>query len=58
MKGIHLETVSACELDIKERFKSAQEIDAFFKTVKLYLEQDPTRMKYEGYQLLNNDLIT
>jgi hypothetical protein len=33
MKVIHLETIRTCELDIKERAKSAQEIDEFFKTI-------------------------
>ena len=49
MKTIHLATVSTYELDIKERVRSAQEPDAFFKTMKSYLEQDPTGLKYEGY---------
>jgi hypothetical protein len=42
MKVIHLEVVSTCETDVKERVKSAQETYAFFKTVKSYLEQEPT----------------
>jgi hypothetical protein len=58
MKVIHLEVVSTCESDIKERVKSAQEVDEFFKTVKACLEQEPTGMKYEGYQLLNDGLLT
>jgi hypothetical protein len=58
VKMIHLAAVSTCEMDVRERVKSAQEIDAFFKTVKLYLEQEPTGMKYEGYQLLNDGLLT
>jgi hypothetical protein len=40
------------------RVKSAQETYAFFKTVKSYLEQEPTRLKYEGYQLLNDIPLT
>jgi hypothetical protein len=58
MKLIHLETISTYEPYIKERVKSAQEPDAFLKTVKSYLEQEPTGMKYEGYQLLNDGLLT
>jgi hypothetical protein len=58
MKVIHLEAVRTCELNFKERFKSAQETYAFFKTAKSYLEQEPTGMKYEGYQLLNDGLLT
>jgi hypothetical protein len=30
----------------------------FFKTVKSYLEEDPIGLKYEGYQLLNDGLLT
>jgi hypothetical protein len=55
---IHLVVVSTCESDIRERFKSAQETYAFFKTVKSYLEQEPIGMKYEDYQLLNDGLLT
>jgi hypothetical protein len=58
MKLIHLVDVSTCESDIKERVKNAQETDVFFKTVKSYLQQEPTGMKYEGYQLLNDGMIT
>jgi hypothetical protein len=58
MKLIHLVAISTCESDIKDRVKSAQETNAFFKTMKSYLEQEPTGMKYEGYQLLNDGLIT
>ena len=57
MKAIQLETVSTCETNINERVKSVQEKDAFFKTVKLYLEKEPIGLKYEGYQLLNDFLI-
>jgi hypothetical protein len=39
MKVIHLAAVSTCETNVKERFKSAQETYAFFKTVKSYLEK-------------------
>ena len=58
MKVNHLAAVSTCESNVKERVKSAQGTYAFFKTVKSYLEQDPTRLKYEGYQLLNDGLLT
>jgi hypothetical protein len=58
MKMIHLEAVSTYEPDIKERFRSAQEPDAFFKAVKSYLEKYPTWLKYEGYRLLNDGLLT
>jgi hypothetical protein len=58
MKVIHLVDVSACESDVKERVKHAQETYAFFNTVKSYLEKEPTWMKYEGYQFLNDVLLT
>jgi hypothetical protein len=54
MKVIHLEAISTCESDIKERVKGAQKIDEFFKTVKEHLEKEPTGMKYGGYQLLDD----
>jgi hypothetical protein len=57
MKVVHLEVVCASESNIKERFKTAQETDAFFQTVTSYLKKDPTGMKYEGYQMLNDDLF-
>jgi hypothetical protein len=57
MKLIHFAVVSTYEIDIRERVKSAQETDAFFKTVKSYLEKEPTWMNYEGYQLLNDGLL-
>jgi hypothetical protein len=58
MKVIHLEFVSTHETNVKERVKSAKETDAFFKTVKSYLEQEPIGLKYEGCQLLNDGLLT
>jgi hypothetical protein len=58
MKVIHLEDVSTSEPDIKERVKSAKETDAFFNTLESYLEQEPTGLNYEGYQLLNDGLLT
>jgi hypothetical protein len=58
MRVIHLEFISTCDSNIKERVKSEQETNAFSKTIKSYLEKEPTWMKYEGYQLLNDDLLT
>jgi dGTP triphosphohydrolase len=58
MKVIHLEAMSTCELDLKDRVIREQKVYEFFKTMKAYIEQDPTRMKYEGYQLLNDVLLT
>jgi hypothetical protein len=58
MKVVHLEVVRTSESYIKERVKNAQETYAFFKTVTSYLKQDPTGMKYEGYHMLNDGLLT
>jgi hypothetical protein len=58
MKVFHLAAVSIDESDIKERVKISQEINTFFKTVTSYLKQDPTGMKYEGYHMLDYDLLT
>jgi hypothetical protein len=58
MKVIHLAMVSTCETDVRERVKSAQETYALFETEKSYLEQEPTGMKYKGYQMLNDGLLT
>jgi hypothetical protein len=58
VKTIHLEVVSTCETDIRERVRNAQETYAFFKTVTSYLKQYPTRIKYEGYQMLDEGLLT
>jgi hypothetical protein len=58
VKVIHLEAVSTCETNVRERFKSAQETNEFVNTVKSYLEQDPIGLKYEGYQLMNDVLLT
>jgi hypothetical protein len=46
MKVIHLAVVSTHEMNVRERIKNAQETNAFSKTVKLYLEQELTGMKY------------
>ena len=58
VKSIQLAVVSTYESDIKKRVRSAQEVDEFFKTMKSYLEEEPTGLKYEGYQLLNDGLLT
>jgi hypothetical protein len=58
MKVIHLVVVSTYETDLKERVKSAHEVDEFFKIVNTHLEQDPTGMKYDGYQLMSDGLLT
>jgi hypothetical protein len=57
MKLVHLAVVSTNESSIKERVKTTQETYAFFKTVTSYLKKEPTGMKYEGYQMLNDDLL-
>jgi hypothetical protein len=58
MKVIHLAVIITCESDIKERVKSAQAADEIFKTMKSYLKQEAIGMKYEGYQLSNDGLLT
>jgi hypothetical protein len=58
VKMIHLAVVSTCEMDARERVRNAQETDAFFKTVTSYLKKEPTRVKYEGYQMLDEGLLT
>ena len=58
MKKIHLAAVRTCETDVKERVKDAQEIDTFFQTVTSYLQQEPTRIKYGGYQMMEGGLLT
>jgi hypothetical protein len=58
VKMIHLAAVSTCEMDVRERVRNAQETDAFFKTVTSYLKQEPTGIKYEGYQMLDEGLLT
>jgi hypothetical protein len=37
---------------------NAQETNAFFKNVTSYLRQEPTGIKYEGYQMLDEGLLT
>jgi hypothetical protein len=58
MKTIHLVVVSTCETNVKERVRNAQETDTFFQTVTSYLEQEPTGIKYEGYQMIDGGLLT
>jgi hypothetical protein len=49
MKIIHLVMVSTCEIDVKERIRNAQETDPFVQTMTMYLQKEPTKVKYEGY---------
>ena len=58
VKIIHLEAVSTCETNVEERVKNAQETNEFFKTVTSYLKKDPTWLKYEGYQMIDEGLLT
>jgi hypothetical protein len=58
MKTIHLAMVSTCETDVKERVRNAQETDTFFQTVTSYLQQEPTGIKYGGYQMMEGGLLT
>jgi hypothetical protein len=58
MKTIHLVAVSTCETNVRERVKNVQETYAFFQTVTSYLEQEPARIKYESYQMLDGGLLT
>jgi hypothetical protein len=58
MKLIHLVVVSTYETNIKERVKISQETNVVFNTVKSYLEQESTGLKYEVYEMLDDDLQT
>jgi hypothetical protein len=58
MKTIHLAVVSTFETNVRERVKNAQEIDTFFQTVTSFLEQEPTGIKYEVYQMIDGGLLT
>ena len=49
MRMIHLATMSTCKTDVKNRVRNAQETDSFVQTMTLYLQQEPTGVKYEGY---------
>jgi hypothetical protein len=56
MKTIHLAVVSTYKTNVRERVKNAQETDTFFQTITSYLEKEPTRIKYEGYQMIDGGL--
>jgi hypothetical protein len=58
MRMIHLAAVSTCETDVKNRVRNAQEIDSFIQTVTLYLQQEHSGVKYEGYQMTEGGLLT
>ena len=58
IKMIHLAAISTCKTDVRERIINAQETDAFVKTVNSYLRQEPTGLKYEGYQMIEEGLLT
>jgi hypothetical protein len=58
IKMIHLAEVRTCEMNVRERVRNSQETYAFFKTVTSYLRQEPTRIRYEGYQMLEEGLLT
>jgi hypothetical protein len=57
VKMIHLAVVSTYERDFRERVRNTQETYALFNTVTSYLRQEPTRIKYEGYYMLDEDLL-
>ena len=58
MKTIHLVVVRTYETDVKERVRNAQETEPFVQTVTMYLQQEPTGVKYEGYQMSEGGLLT
>jgi hypothetical protein len=58
MNTIQLATVSTCETDVKERVKNVQRTNPFFQTVTMYLQQESTEVKYEGYQMNEGGLLT
>jgi hypothetical protein len=58
IKTIHLAVVSTCETNVRERIRNAQETYAFFKTITSYLRQEPTGLRYEGYQMLDEGPLT
>jgi hypothetical protein len=58
MKTIHLAMVSTCETDVKERVRNAQKKDPFVQTVTMYLQREPSGVKYEGYQMTEGGLLT
>jgi hypothetical protein len=58
MQVIHLASMSTCETYLEERVKTAQEVDEFFKNTKIHLAQELTGMKYAGYELTSDGLLT
>jgi hypothetical protein len=58
VKMTHSTTVSTCETDVKERMRNAQEKNAFLNTMTSYLSQENVGIKYEGYQMINEGLLT
>jgi hypothetical protein len=58
IKMIHLAAVSTYKMSVRERIRNAQETDVFVKTVTSYLSQDPTGLKYEGYQMIKEGMLT
>jgi hypothetical protein len=40
-----------------ERIKNAQETNAFFKLITSYLRKDPTEIKYEDYQMIDEGMM-
>ena len=49
MKTIHLAVMSTYETDVMNRVRKTQEAYRFIQTVTLYLQQEPSGVKYEGY---------
>jgi hypothetical protein len=58
VKMIFLAVVRTYEMDFKETVRNAQETYAFFNTVTSYLKQEPMGIKYEGYHMLDEGLLT
>jgi hypothetical protein len=58
IKTIHLVAVITYKTNVRERIRNAQETDAFFNTVTSYLRKEPIGMKYEGYQMLEEGMLT
>jgi hypothetical protein len=58
MKTIDLTAMSTFETNVRERVNNAQETYTFFQTVTLYLEKEPTGIKYEDYQMIDGILLT
>jgi hypothetical protein len=58
IKMIHLAAVSTYKTNVGERIRNAQETDAFFNFVTSYQRKEPTGLKYEGYQILEEGFLT